>query len=102
MVDGDRIWSLGHLRINNFELVSRETDGLDRSFRCLVFVDVEAVVGMGDTPVPRPRLGHELDLNVTTVLWILEARSWYIADEIGIFQFFALPLQRVLTLFNVV
>lgn len=72
MIDGDSIRSLGDLRVNDLEFISRETDGLDCGLGVLVLVDVEAIIGMGHTPVTGPGFGDELNLNEATVLRILE------------------------------
>ena len=98
MTNRDGVGSLGDLRVNDLEFVSRETDGLDCGLRALVFIDVEAVIGMGHTPVPGPGFRDELNLSEATVLGILETRSRYVADKVGILQLLAFALQCVLAL----
>ena len=53
---------------------------------------------MGHTPVAHPRLGRELNLDVATVLRVLETRRRHVADEISVFELLALSFQRVLSL----
>ena len=98
MINRDGVGSLRDLRVDDLEFVSRETDGLDRGLGTLVFVDVEAVIGMGHAPVPGPGFRDELNLNEATVLGILETGSRYVADKVGILQLLTLALQCVLSL----
>ena len=98
MINRDGVGSLGYLWVDDLEFVSRETDGLDCGLRVLVFVDVEAVIGMGHAPIPGPGFRDELNFNEATVLRILETGSRYIADKVGVLQLLALTLQCVLAL----
>ena len=84
MIDGDGVGTFRDLWINDLKFVSWETDGLDCGFRILVFIDVEAVIGMGHTPISGPGLGNELNLNEPTVLWVLETGSRYVANKVGV------------------